>query len=177
MKPMKSIWKDFASFLDRYSVLVAGFIIYGYFLLTSIDLMEHAKIKRTFLDFVMQFDSLILLWVIAFVVVQMQKYRKLANDQSAYQQKVNSEIEKRKSRLKMLDEVTALMQESITSPLTVIATSAKNVRRRLESDAEARTWVDHIDIATARLPATINEVKAYATKKIVAESELGVSPT
>lgn len=164
---MKSLWDKIIAFLDKYSILVSALVIYSYFLFTSIDLMEHARTKKGLLDFVLQFDSLLLMWVIAFVVVQMQKYRKLLNDRDSSQKQVQIEMERQRSHLRLLDEVTLLLQESISKPMNVVSKTTQNLRKKFMEDHEARSWVDHIDFAMARVSASVNDIKAYETQKIV----------
>lgn len=169
---MKPLWARIVGILDKYSILVSALVIYSYFLLTSIDLMEHARTKKTILDFVFQFDSLILMWVIAFVVVQLQKYRRLNSEQELTQRKLHAEMEQQRAKLHLLDEVTLLFQESISKPIAVVSTTTQNIRQKFEEDAETRSWVDHIDFAMARVSSTVNDIKAYETKKIVNESPI-----
>ena len=161
------VWKRSIGFLDRYSILVAAVVIYGYYLLTSIDLIKHSEAKRGFLDYVMQFDSLILLWVIAAVIIQLQKYRKERRDQEEYRQKVQLEFERQRIHLQLLDEITALLQDNVNNPLAVISITSHTIRRKFEADEEILVWLDRIDASLQRVHATINDIKAYQTEKIV----------
>ena len=70
------LWNQARAFLEKYFILVAAVVIYSYYLFTSINLMEHGSSKKGFFDYVLQFDSLILMWVIAAVFVQLQKFRR-----------------------------------------------------------------------------------------------------
>jgi hypothetical protein len=169
---MKTFWNRTLSLLDKYSILVSALVIYSYFLLTSINLMGHAQTKKTILDFILQFDSLILMWVIAFVVVQLQKYRALNTEQELSHKKMQSDMERQRAKLKLLDEVTLLFQESINKPIAVVSNTTQNLREKFGEDAEARSWVDHIDFAMARVSATVNDIKTYETQKIVGESPI-----
>jgi signal transduction histidine kinase len=164
---LHKVWKPALSFLDRYSILVAAVVIYGYYLLTSIDLFKHSDAKRGFLDYVMQFDSLILLWVIAAVIIQLQKYRKERKDQAEYREKVQLEFERQRIHLQLLDEITALLQDNVNNPLAVISITSHTIRRKFEDDEEILTWLDRIDASLQRVHATINDIKSYQTEKIV----------
>lgn len=169
---MKPLWNKILFFLDKYSILVSALVIYSYFLLTSINLMEHARAKRTILDYVLQFDSLILMWIIAFVVVQLQKYRRLNSEQESSQKKIQTEMERQRAKLGLLDEVTLLFHESINKPIAMVSSTTQNLRTKFGEDPETRSWVDHIDFAMARVSATVNDIKTYETQKIVGESSL-----
>jgi len=161
------IWKPTISFLDRYSILVAAVVIYGYYLLTSIDLLQHPQTKRSFLDYVMQFDSLILLWVIAVVIIQLQKYRKERKEQDVYREKIQMEFERQRIHLQLLDEITSLLQDNVNNPLAVISITSHTIRRKFEADDEILVWLDRIDSSLQRVHATINDIKSYQTEKIV----------
>ena len=161
------IGKSTLSFLDRYSILVAAVVIYGYYLLTSIDLLQHAQAKRGFLDYVMQFDSLILLWVIAAVIIQLQKYRKEKKEQDTYREKIQMEFERQRIHLQLLDEITSLLQDNVNNPLAVISITSHTIRRKFEADDEILVWLDRIDASLQRVHATINDIKSYQTEKIV----------
>ena len=78
-----AVWKKIVSFLDKYSILVAAIAIYGYYLTTSIDLIKNNGGQKGILDYLLQFDSLILLWVIAVVLIQLQEYRKQRKEEDS----------------------------------------------------------------------------------------------
>ena len=82
-KRSNTIWKKIVSFVDKYSILVAAIVIYGYYLITSIDLIKNNGGQKGFLDYLLQFDSLILLWVIGVVFIQLQKYRKQRKEEDS----------------------------------------------------------------------------------------------
>lgn len=164
---LRNAGKATVSFLDRYSILVAAVVIYGYYLLTSIDLLQHAREKRGFFDYVMQFDSLILLWVIAAVIIQLQKYRKEKKEQDAYREKIQMEFERQRIHLQLLDEITSLLQDNVNNPLAVISITSHTIRRKFEADDEILVWLDRIDASLQRVHATINDIKSYQTEKIV----------
>ena len=160
-------WNITRAFLEKYFILVAAVVIYGYYLITSINLMEHSNAKKGFLDYVLQFDSLILMWVIAAVFVQLQKYRKERKDEEVYRQKIQLEFERQRIHLQLLDEITALLQDNVNNPLAVISITSHTIRRKFENDDEILGWLDRIDASLQRVHATINDIKAYQTQKIV----------
>lgn len=138
-------WKPIRDFLEKYFILVAAIVIYGYYLLTSINLMEHSSAKKGFLDYVLQFDSLILMWVIAAVSIQLQKFRKEKKDEETNRQRIHLEFERQRIHLQLLDEITALLQDNVHNPLAVISITSHTIRRKFENDDEILGWHDHID--------------------------------
>ncbi|MFN0159155.1 MAG: hypothetical protein ACKVRP_13925 [Bacteroidota bacterium] len=163
-------WKAFARFIDRYSILVAAVVIYGYYLITSLDLLQQPNVKRTFFDYLLQFDSLILLWIIAVVVIQLQKYRGQKKEEDEHRKRIEMEFERQRIHLKVLDEITTLLQDNVNNPLAIISITTHSIRRRFEADDEILGWLDRIDASMQRIHTTINDIKAYQTQKIVAES-------
>jgi signal transduction histidine kinase len=161
------LWNPARAFLEKYFILVAAVFIYGYYLLTSIDLMERGNTKKGLLDYILQFDSLILMWVIAVVFVQLQKFRKEKSEQETYRTKVQLEFERQRIHLELLDEITALLQDNVNNPLAIISVTSHTIRKKFENDDEILGWLDRIDVSLQRVHATINDIKAYQTQKIV----------
>lgn len=173
---MQSVWKALVGFLDRYTIIVAAVVIYGVYLLTSIDLLQSPSEKKTFLDYVLQFDSLILLWIIAVVVIQLQKYRRERKEEEEYRRKVELEFERQRIHLQLLDEITTLLQDNVNNPLAIISITTHTIRRKFDHDEEMVQWLDRIDGSMQKIHSTINDIKAYQTQKIVQNASLPPSP-
>jgi signal transduction histidine kinase len=165
-----NVWAKFLVFIDKYSIVVSGVVIYVYFLLSSFDMLRSREAARGPLDFILQFDSLILMWVIAVVVIQLAKYRKQTREQEEYRQKVQLEYDRQRTKLQVLDDITSLLQDNINNPLAIISVSSQNLHRKHEQDAETIGWLDRIDSALQRVHTTINDIKAYKAQEIVHES-------
>lgn len=164
---MKAIWHSTIRFLERYSIIVAAVLIYGYYLLTSIDLLQQPNTHRSFLDYILQFDSVILMWVIAVVVIQLQKYRREKKEEEEYRRKIEQEFEHQKLHLQVIDEITTLLQDNVNNPLAIISITTHTIRRRFEADEEILGWLDRIDSSMQRIHTTINDIKAYQTQKVI----------
>jgi len=170
---VKALMRNIASFLDKYSILVAGVVIYTYYLFTSIDLIDDGPTQKGFVDYLLQFDSLILLWIIAAVIIQLQKYRRQQREDKEYRRKIQLEFEKQRIHLQLLDEVTKLLQDNVNNPLAMISITSHSIRKRFESDEEIVAWLDRIDSSLQRIHSTISDIKAYQTQKIL-DSEMRV---
>ena len=168
----KAIFTGIVKFLDKYSILVAAVVIYGYYLFTSIDLIEEGKHKG-FVGYIMQFDSLILLWIIAAIVIQLQRYRKHQGEEQEYRKKIQQEFERQQIHLQLLDEITKLLQDNVNNPLATISTTSHSIRRKISSDDEIAGWLDRIDASLHRIHSSINDIKAYQTQKIVEQKKEG----
>jgi signal transduction histidine kinase len=167
---IQKLWTPARAFLEKYFILVAAVVIYSYYLLTSINLMQHSNTKKGLLDYVLQFDSLILMWVIAAVFIQLQKFRKEKREEESYRQKIQHEFERQRIHLQLLDEITELLQDNVNNPLAVISITSHTIRRKFENDDEILGWLDRIDASLQRVHATINDITAYQTQKIVQET-------
>ncbi len=166
----RRVWDPTRAFLEKYFILVAAVIIYGYYLLTSIDLIEHSSTKRGFLDYLLQFDSLFLMWVVAAVFIHLQKVRREKKEEQVYRQKIQLEFDRQRIHLQLLDEITALLQDNVNNPLAVISITSPTIRKKFANDEEILGWLDRIDASLQRVHATINDIKAYQTQKIVLRS-------
>ena len=153
--------------LDKYSIVVSALVIYGYYLLTSIDLLESKSQHHSFLDFFLQFDSLFFLWVIAALLIQLQKYRRNQEAQNDYRKKIEHDYEKQRLHLQILDDVTQTLQDSVNNPLATISISSHTIRRKHEEDAELTSWLDRIDASLKSIHTSLTDTKAYQTQKIV----------
>lgn len=178
MDGLKSLGNTIVSFLEKYSILVAAVVIYGYYVLTSVDLFQKAEERKGFLDYLLQFDSLILLWIIAAVIIQLQKYKKHQRDEVEYRRRIELEFERQKIHFKLLDEITTLLQDNVNNPLAVISITSHSIRKKFESDDEILGWLDRIDASLQRIHVTIKDIKAYQSQKIVETATMAVgSPT
>jgi signal transduction histidine kinase len=146
---------------------VAAAVIYGYYLVTSLDLFQQGGTKRSFLDYVLQFDSLILLWIIAAVVIQLQRYRKQQREELDYRRKIHLEFEKQRIHLQLLDEITTLLQDNVNNPLAQMSITSHNLRKKFPEDNEIMSYLDRIDSSLQRIHATINDIKAFQSQKVI----------
>lgn len=164
---MSSFSKAVTAFFDKYSILVAGGVIYGYYLLTSVDLLQQGGGKKGFLDYLLQFDSLILLWIIAAVLIQLQRYRKEQREEREYRRRIQLEFEKQRIHLQLLDEITTLLQDNVNNPLAQISITSHNIRKNNPGDDEIMSYLDRIDSSLQRIHATINDIKAFQNQRLL----------
>lgn len=167
---VENFWLKILVFIDKYSVIVSGVVIYLFFFLSSYNFLRSRESATGFFDFILQFGSMILLWVIAVVVIQLQKYRKQTREQEEYRQNIQLEFDRQRTKLQVVEEITSLLQDNINNPLAIISVSSQNLHRKHERDSETVGWLDRIDTSLQRVHKTINDIKAYQTQKIVHES-------
>jgi signal transduction histidine kinase len=163
----KPLLSRFLSFLDRHSILVAAVVILGYYLLTAVNLIEKGERGKGVIGYLLQFDSLIVLWIIAAVVIQLQKYRRQQKDEEERRKKIALDFEKQRIHLQLLEDITKLLQDNVNNPLATISITSHNIRKKVKADDEITAWLDRIDASLQRIHTTINDIKAYQTQKIV----------
>src|ERR1051325_8506274 len=79
---LKKAWNKIKNLVERYPVVLAAIAIYLYYLFSSVELFAHRSASRSFVDYVLQFDSLFFMWIAAAALLQVQKMRK-SNKQNA----------------------------------------------------------------------------------------------
>jgi signal transduction histidine kinase len=161
------VWK----FINRYPIVFAALAIYLYYLLTSINFFTHVEEKKSLLDYVLQFDSLIWMWVAAAALLQVQRLRRQERAEVEARQAYQIELERQQIHTQLLGEITALLQDNINNPLAIISAQAQQIRKRFEADHDIIRWIDSIESALKRIEYTIREIKAYESEKMIASSQ------
>ena len=164
---LMAVWRKTGPFLEKNLILVAAFVIYSYYLLTSIDIITHPGQKAGLLGYIFQFDTLIVLWILAAVVVQLQKYRRKLKEEEDFKKSIIQEHEREKVQLRLLDEITRDLNDTINNPLAIISVSTDSLREKFSSDKEVADYLDRIEAAMKRIREVIGDFKVYQTMKIV----------
>lgn len=174
-KVLKKLLTHVWNFINAYPIIVAAVTIYLYYLFTSINFFSTVQQKRSFFDYVLQFDSLIWMWVAAAALLQVQRLRKQQREESETRHIYQIEIERQQIHTKLLDDITMLLQDNINNPLAIISTQTQQIRRKFEADQEILRWIDNIESAMRRIENTIRELKVYETEKMISESAQRIS--
>jgi signal transduction histidine kinase len=168
-KLLLPVWRKTVPFFEKNSILVAAFVIYSYYLLTSIDIITHPDQKAGLIGYIFQFDTLIVLWILAAVVVQLQKYRRKLKEEEEFKKSIIQEHAQERVQLRLLDEITRDLNDTVNNPLSIISVSADSLREKFsnDNDKEVADYLDRIEAAMKRIREVIGDFKAYQTKKIV----------
>ena len=167
---LKKIWEKSRDFAGRYPLLLSAVAIYFYYLLTSFDFFQHQGEKRSFLDYIMQFDSLFFMWAAAAALLQVQKIRKEHAEETNRRREVERVLDRQKIYGELVSDMTMLLQDSVNNPLAVISVTTKEMRRKFERDDEIMRWLDRIDGALQRIHNTIRDIQAYEAQKMIDSS-------
>jgi signal transduction histidine kinase len=165
-----TILRKIKELIYRYPIIAAAIVIYGYYLLTTLNLFETRTTKKSVLDYVLQFDSLIFMWLAAVAYVQILKIQKEHQAESNRRSEIEKQFETQKIHTKVINEITALLQDNVNNPLAVISITSKEIRRKFEKDTDIIRWLDRIDSSMQRIHNTIRDIQLYETQKMVDES-------
>ncbi len=155
------------SILEKQGVLLAGILIFAYYLWAAIDLFGNANPQRGFQGYFFQFSSVVLLWGLVYLGSKLFDYKKKQQEEQQNNARLIQEYERRKMQLDMLDEVTHSMNDAINNPLSTITISSSSIRKRFSPDTEILAYLDSIDGALKRLREVLSDFQSHQTKKIV----------
>ncbi len=178
MKIFKNIvFEKIKTFVNKYPLIIAGVVIYAYYLLTSVNFFQNHASKKSFIDYVLQFDSLFFMWIAIAAYMQIQKLRKETHDNTIRNFQLEKQLEIQQIHTKVVNEISALLQDNVNNPLAVISITTKEIRRKFETDAEIIRWLDRIDSSMQRIHNTIRDIQLYETQKLIGETNLNLSKT
>ncbi len=168
---MKMIPKNIQYLFSKYPAIVAAILIYGYYLFTTLSLFQRSERSELgFIDFVLQYDSLIFLWVIAYLLIKTQQMAKQYQDQKQTEATILTEAEKSRIASNVLNGVIKQLQDRVNNPLTIIASHSDYIRRQLNGDnADIINKLNHIDNSLHRVHTAIQDVAAYTLDSILSE--------
>jgi signal transduction histidine kinase len=162
--------------LDRYGIVLAGLLIFAYYLWSAIDLFENPLPKRGFTGYLFQFDTLIVLWISLVIGAKLNEYRKKHKAEAERNKQIAMEHEKQKMRLDVLDDVTEHLSDAINNPLSIISLSTGSLRDRFSADREVAAFLDRIEGALRRMREVLIDFQQYQTRKIMKSSDPLMAP-
>lgn len=171
------LWQTSRRLIEHYPVLIAGIVIYLYYLLTSINFFSHSHAHESFFDYFMQFDSLIFLWLAAAAFIQVQRFRKSYKGEQEQRRKMERVLDRQAIYSQLATDITMLLQDNVNNPLAIIAVTTQEIRRRFQQDTEILRWLDRIDGAMQRIHNTIRDLQAYETQKMIDASTVEMAQT
>jgi signal transduction histidine kinase len=167
MNVLNKLREKIATAVDRYPLVIAGIAIYVYYLFTSVDLFEHRTETRSFFDYLVQFDSLLFMWLATAAFIQVQKYRKVHKKEEERLHEMERILDKQKIYDQLLGDITTLLQDRVNNPLAIISVTSHEIRKKFEKDMEIMKWLDRIDGAVQRIENSIRDIHAYEARKII----------
>lgn len=159
----------------KYPLIVGGIFIYLYYLLTSFDLFSKRGENLTFVDYILQFDSLFFLWLVAALFMQLQKMKKRQEQERDQRIAFEKTLERQQIYEQIVNDVTMLLQDNVNNPLAVISVTTQEIRRKFGMDSDIIRWLDRIDGSISRINTAIRDLQAYEAQKILHNTATAVS--
>jgi signal transduction histidine kinase len=172
MDLLQKMWIKARGLVEKYPVVIAGVVIYLYYLLTSVNFFKHSHAGESWFDYFMQFDSLIFLWLAAAAMIQVQRFRKAHKKEQEQRHKMERVLDRQQIYSQLATDITMLLQDNVNNPLAIIGVTTQEIRRRFQQDTEILRWLDRIDGAMQRIHNTIRDLQAYETQKMIDASAL-----
>lgn len=171
MPSIAGLKRESLKFIERYGVLVAGVLIFLYYLWVTIHVFSNSAARRGFSDYYLQFSSVVMLWGILYLGTKLFESRKRQQEEQKRSESILHEYERRKMQLELLDEVSLVLNDTVNNPLAVISLSSSSIRERFKPDSEILAYLDRIDGALRRVRDVLSDFKFYQTSKIVKSIE------
>jgi signal transduction histidine kinase len=154
--------------LQRYPGIVASIVILGYYLTTTVDLFDRSGRKSlTFVDFFLHYDSLVWMWLVAFIFIKLQKTKERMHSEERDRLLMQLQIDKSRIASTLLKEITKQLQDSINNPLAVISVMTEDIRKRFIGEPDVMRRLDQIDVSLQRIHNAIKDVANYQTAKVL----------
>ena len=171
MHSLSSLTKTLSRTAEKHGILLAGIVIFAYYLWSAINLFNEPRAHHTFQEYFFQFDSLLLLWLLLWTGLKVLDYRKKQREESDRHRRIALEFERQKMRLDLLDEVTTTLTDAVNNPMSIITLSSGSIRERFTADSEVVANLDRIDGALRRLREVLADFQGYQTRKMLAAVE------
>jgi len=169
------ISKPIGKLLNKYPIVIAAVVIYLYYLMTSFDLFSRKGQHLSFIEYVLQFDSLFFLWLVAVLFLQVQKMKKHQEEERNKRLQFERTLERQQIYEQIVTDITMLLQDNVNNPLAIISVTTQEIRRKFGSDSDIIRWIDRIDGAISRINTAIRDLQAYEAQKILHTTASAVS--
>jgi hypothetical protein len=154
--------------VKRYPAITIALVIFGYYLTAALDLYKKTgKMHITPLDFVLQFDSLIWMWIAAFIFLKLQNTKEKFYGEEREKLVLQHRVEKSKIASTLLEQITKQLQDTINNPLAIIGVMTEDIRKKFRGDPDVMRRIDQIDAALQRIHNAIKDIATYQTAQVL----------
>lgn len=165
---IKRSFESIVGWARKYPAVIIGIGIFGYYLTTALDLFKKSgKMQLTPIDFVLHFDSLIWMWIAAYVFIKLQKTKEKFYGEEIERLTIQHQIEKSKIASTILDQITKQLQDTINNPLAIIGVMTEDIRKRFIAEPEVMRRLDQIDASLHRIHNAIKDVANYQAVQVL----------
>lgn len=161
-------WKKVMQWVNKYPIVLSVVGIYGYYLFTTFSYFKKSEIKHlSLLDFVLQYDSLIWMWLVVFLISRTQSLRQKYELEEIKKKQILSEVEKSAIASSILRSVIRHMQDTINNPLAIIGSTAEELRKKNTADPTVNRQFDQIEASLQRIHNAIKDVEVYESTELL----------
>ncbi|MGA9364953.1 MAG: hypothetical protein WBW16_11375 [Bacteroidota bacterium] len=165
---IRRLFQSIAGWARKYPAVIIGIGIFGYYLATALDLFKKSgRMHLTTMDFFLHFDSLIWMWIAAFVFIKLQKTKERFHGEEVEKLMMQHQIEKSKIASTILNEITRQLQDTINNPLAIIGVMTEDIRKRFVGEPDVMRRLDQIDTSLQRIHNAIKDVANYQTVQVL----------
>ena len=170
-------WKKLVQWISKYPIVFSVLGIYGYYLFTTLDFFKKSEVTHlTLIDFIFQYDSLIWMWLVVYVVSRSQALKQKYESAASNKTNIVTEVEKSAIASAVLQNVIHLLQDTINNPLAIIANTAEEVRKQVPSDSHLNRQFDLIESSLQRIHNAIKDVEVYESTRLLEQLHKQMSP-
>lgn len=162
------LWKKTMQWINKYPLVFSVLGIYAYYMFTTLDFFKKSEVTHlTLLDFILQYDSLIWMWLVVYVVSRAQSMKLKYEADDSSKREILTEVEKSAIASVVLRNVIRLLQDAVNNPLAVIGSTLEDMRRRFSSDPQTGRQFDQIDASLQRIHNAIKDVEVYESTELL----------
>lgn len=157
---MKKIYTAVKDFILRYPAILAAYIIYSYYFISTMDFYIHFKQRHFGTSEALQhFDTLLWMWLLAYLLVRVIELRERLHQNEREMLEKQHDIELKETQIQTLHEVIMTLKHEINNPLAIILGYTRLLRKQV-NDADALKKIDEIEHASQRINHAIKEFSA-----------------
>ncbi len=165
---IKNSWKRATQWINKYPLVFSILGIYGYYLLTTLNFFKKSEVAHfTLLDFILEYDSVIWMWLVVYVVSRAHALKQKYEADTLNKNHLLSEVEKSAVASSVLQSVIRHLQDTINNPLAIIGSMTEELRKHSSSDPHVSRQVDQIEESLHRIHNAIKDVEVYESTQLL----------
>lgn len=169
---MKKIYLPVRDFILRYPAILAAYLIYSYYFISTMDFyirFKHRHFGTT--EALQHFDTVLWMWLLAFLLVKVIELRERLHQKERETLEKQHDIELKETQIQTLHEVILTLKHEINNPLAIILGYIRLLRKQV-NDPDAVKKIDEIEHASQRINHALKEFSAAQVYE-VSDSPVG----
>jgi len=167
MSVFKNIKNKARDFFVAYPAVLSGYLIYMYFFFTTLEFYDNFRTQTLdSFDIFNSFDALLWMWLLSYALVKVIQFREKAHRNEQLANDREKELEKHRSQMDTMHQVTRALQHQINNPLTIVYAYAQKMLRKEGLDEDTEKAMMEIKTGAERISSALkeySEAKSYAT--------------